>query len=64
VYLCARRYQPDLSEFLTGLGAECSPMQAVMARRLTAWVAHAELTPLPKINGTTEVTTPVKDFEN
>jgi hypothetical protein len=63
VYLCARRYQPDLSEFLSALGAESSPMQAVMARRLTARVAHAELARLPKIKGTTEVTSSVKDFE-
>ncbi len=63
VYLCARRYQPDLSDFLSGLDAESSPMQAVMARRLTARVVQAELAPLPKIKGTTEVTSSVKDFK-
>lgn len=63
VYLCLRSYQPDLSPFLSEIDAEASPRQAVMARRLTARVTQAELAPLPKIKGTTEVTTSMNDFE-
>jgi hypothetical protein len=64
VYLCLRRYQKDLTPFLTEINAETSTGQAVMARRLTARVTHAELAPIPKINGTTEVTTPYNDISD
>jgi hypothetical protein len=58
VYLCLRSYQAGISHFVEGMDAEVSASQAVMVRRLTALVAKLELSPLPKINGTTEATTP------
>ncbi|MBN2045332.1 MAG: hypothetical protein JW757_09960 [Anaerolineales bacterium] len=63
VYLCIRRYQHDLSSFLQEIGAQASNQQAVMARRLTAGVTHAELSPIPQLNGTPEVPTPIKDYD-
>lgn len=58
VYFCLRSYQAGLSHFLDGLDAEVSASQAVMARRLTVMVTKPELSLLPNINGSTEVTTP------
>lgn len=58
VYLCLRSYQAGLSHFLEALEAEVSASQAVMSRRLTVMVSKPELAPLPKINGSTEATTP------
>jgi hypothetical protein len=63
VYLCVRRYQHDFSAFLEELGAESSTRQAVMARRLTAGVTHAELAPIPQLNGTTEIPTPINEYD-
>ena len=56
VYVCLRSYQAWLASTLEDLSAEVSSTQAVMVRRLTASVKKAELSPIPKINGTQEVT--------
>jgi hypothetical protein len=58
VYLCVRSYQAGLTNFLEAMQADTAATQAVMARRLTALVQKAELSPLRAMNGTTEVTTP------
>lgn len=57
-YVCLRSYQAGLSLYLEDLDAEVSASQAVMVRRLAAMVKKPELSPLPSINGGTEVTTP------
>jgi hypothetical protein len=43
---------------LQDLGAEPSPKQAVMVRRLTSSIKKAVLSPIPQINGSREATTP------
>jgi hypothetical protein len=58
VYVCLRSYQAWLSATLEDLDAEVSSTQAVMVRRLTAAVKKPELSPIPTINGTQEVTSP------
>lgn len=59
LYLCVRSYQAWLEHAIEGLGAEVGPRQAVMVKRMTAAIRKPELSPLPKITGTTtEATTP------
>jgi len=56
VYVCLRSYQAWLSATLEDLDAEVSSTQAVMVRRLTASVKKPELSRIPTLNGTQEVT--------
>lgn len=56
VYVCLRSYQAWLSATLEDLEAEVSSTQAVMVRRLTVAIKKAELSPIPNLNGTQEVT--------
>jgi hypothetical protein len=63
VYVCLRSYQAGLSLHLEDLDAEVSVSQAVMVRRLAAMVKKPELSPLPSINGGTEVTTPYNQVQ-
>ena len=58
VYLCIRTYQSWLESAITEMKSQPNPLEAVMVKRLVARKKLA-LQALPKLNGQTEISTPI-----
>jgi len=59
LYICVRSYQSWLESALGELGAQSSPLQAVMVKRLAIHYKVARPFALPKLEGQPEVSAPI-----